>query len=80
MALRLVAALWYFWYKRGHLSEGRRWLEEALVRSDAPTPARAEALNGAGALARPGRLRAGAEVAGGEPGPATGARRQEGHG
>jgi tetratricopeptide (TPR) repeat protein len=52
MALRLVAALWYFWYKRGHLSEGRRWLEEALVRSDAPTPARAEALNGAGALAR----------------------------
>ena len=22
MALRLVAALWYFWYKRGHLSEG----------------------------------------------------------
>jgi predicted ATPase len=52
MALRLVAALWYFWYKRGHLNEGRRWLEEALATSDAPTPARAEALNGAGALAR----------------------------
>jgi tetratricopeptide (TPR) repeat protein len=52
MALRLVAALWYFWYKRGHLNEGRRWLEEALARSDTPTPAWAEALNGAGALAR----------------------------
>ena len=52
MALRLVAALWYFWYKRGHLGEGRRWLEEALAKSDSPTPARAEALNGAGALAR----------------------------
>ena len=52
MALRLVAALWCFWYKRGHLNEGRRWLEEALASSDAPTPARAEALNGACALAR----------------------------
>ena len=52
VALRLVATLWWFWYKRGHLTEGRRWLEEALERSAPPTPARAEALNGAGVLAR----------------------------
>jgi predicted ATPase/DNA-binding CsgD family transcriptional regulator len=52
MALRLVASLWWFWYKRGHLSEGRRWLEEALEKGASPAPARAEALNGAGVLAR----------------------------
>lgn len=52
MALRLVAQLWWFWYKRGHLGEGRRWLERALVRGASPKAARAEALNGAGVLAR----------------------------
>jgi tetratricopeptide (TPR) repeat protein len=52
VALRLVAELWWFWYKRGHLNEGRRWLEEALGRSTTPSAARAEALNGAGVLAR----------------------------
>ncbi len=52
MALRLVANLWWFWYKRGHLSEGRRWLEEVLEKGASPAPARAEALNGAGVLAR----------------------------
>ena len=52
MALQLVANLWWFWYKRGHLSEGRRWLEEALEQIASPAPARAEALNGAGVLAR----------------------------
>ena len=56
VALRMVAELWWFWYKRGHLNEGRRWLEEALGKSvsptGAPTPARAEALNGAGVMAR----------------------------
>jgi predicted ATPase/DNA-binding CsgD family transcriptional regulator len=51
-ALRLVANLWWFWYKRGYLSEGRRWLEEALEKGASPTSARAEALNGAGVLAR----------------------------
>jgi tetratricopeptide (TPR) repeat protein len=30
-ALRLAAALWRFWYTRGYLSEGRRWLDQALA-------------------------------------------------
>jgi predicted ATPase/DNA-binding CsgD family transcriptional regulator len=51
-ALRLAAKLWWFWYKRGHLSEGRRWLEEVLENNVSPTSERAEALNGAGVLAR----------------------------
>jgi predicted ATPase/DNA-binding XRE family transcriptional regulator len=51
--LRLAAALWPFWYFRGYASEGRGWLEDALARTIAsePTPARALALCGAGALA-----------------------------
>ena len=28
--LRLVGALWHFWFLHGQWSEGRRWLEEAL--------------------------------------------------
>jgi predicted ATPase/class 3 adenylate cyclase len=31
IALRLGAALWRFWYGRGHIEEGRRWLETALA-------------------------------------------------
>ena len=51
-AVRLVGALWRFWYARGYLSEGRRWLELALDRGDAaPAPLRARALDGAGVLA-----------------------------
>jgi DNA-binding CsgD family transcriptional regulator/Tfp pilus assembly protein PilF len=50
--LRLAAKLWWFWYKRGNLSEGRWWLEEALGKSTAPISVRAEVLNGAGVLAR----------------------------
>jgi predicted ATPase len=30
-ALRLAGALWRFWYTRGYLSEGRRWLAQALA-------------------------------------------------
>jgi predicted ATPase/DNA-binding XRE family transcriptional regulator len=34
-ALRPAAALWPFWQQRGHLSEGRGWLREALAHSAA---------------------------------------------
>ncbi len=30
-ALLIASSLWRFWYARGHLSEGRRWLQEALM-------------------------------------------------
>jgi predicted ATPase/DNA-binding CsgD family transcriptional regulator len=52
LGVRLAAALWPFWFARGYLSEGRRWLESAITRSaHAPTLARAKALNGAGSIA-----------------------------
>jgi predicted ATPase/transcriptional regulator with XRE-family HTH domain len=52
-ALRLAAALWPFWQQRGHLSEGRSWLREALHHpAAAVTPAvRVGALAGAARLA-----------------------------
>lgn len=52
IAARLAAALWWFWLRRGHVSEGRRWLEAVLTeRYSLPVPLRARALNGAGRLA-----------------------------
>ncbi|MCL5274791.1 MAG: tetratricopeptide repeat protein [Chloroflexi bacterium] len=49
---RAVGSLWPFWYRRGHLKDGRRWLEKALAISDAlPASVRAKVLNGAGAMA-----------------------------
>jgi predicted ATPase/DNA-binding CsgD family transcriptional regulator len=54
---RLAGALWLFWWLRGHLDEGRRWLDRVLAlpsRTDA-TPSersgRARARLGAGNLA-----------------------------
>ena len=45
LALRMGAALGEFWYLRGYLGEGRRWLEEALAKSSpAPRAERARAL------------------------------------
>ena len=50
--LRLVGAVWWFWYLHGHLLEGRRRMEGALDANDGPpTGARAKALNGAAVLA-----------------------------
>jgi predicted ATPase/DNA-binding CsgD family transcriptional regulator len=33
LALRLAAALWWYWWVRGHISEGRAWLEGLLVQT-----------------------------------------------
>jgi tetratricopeptide (TPR) repeat protein len=57
--LRLGGALWWFWWERGYLSEGRSWLDKALATVDSGseppnqfnTVIRARALNGAGVLA-----------------------------
>ncbi len=52
LGLRLAVALERFWWARGHLSEGRRWLDRGLAGSGAsPAFARAQALNEAGWLA-----------------------------
>jgi predicted ATPase/DNA-binding CsgD family transcriptional regulator/transcriptional regulator with XRE-family HTH domain len=53
LALRLCAALWWFWRLHGYWSEGRGWLAAALELSPSavPTMARARALCAAGDLA-----------------------------
>jgi non-specific serine/threonine protein kinase len=46
-ALALAAAIWWFWMKRGHLSEGRQWLERALAgAADAAPRLRIKAMTG----------------------------------
>jgi predicted ATPase len=37
-ALRMSGALWRFWYTRGYLSEGRRWLDQALAMVESGLP------------------------------------------
>ena len=50
-ALRMSGAAVQFWMMRGHISEGRKWLEVALAQSDAVSPVvRAKALHGAAVL------------------------------
>ena len=50
-AVRLAAALGYFWEAHGYMAEGRRWLEGALARaSDVNPHVRARALSRLGAL------------------------------
>lgn len=49
--LRLVAVLLYFWYWKGHVTEGRRWFRDILAASsEAPTLSRAGALAAASTL------------------------------
>jgi predicted ATPase len=51
-ALRLTSALRQFWEVRGYVSEGRRWLNQALARSNVEPPTlRIQALQAAGQLA-----------------------------
>jgi DNA-binding CsgD family transcriptional regulator len=51
--LRLAAALGDFWWHRGYLREGLRWLESALAASSGqPSPSRAAAAYHAGEAAR----------------------------
>ena len=56
--LKLAGAMWLYWYLRGHWTEGRMWLTDALQgvpaeQSTAPVwaPLRTKALNAIGALA-----------------------------
>jgi predicted ATPase/class 3 adenylate cyclase/Tfp pilus assembly protein PilF len=53
LALRVGAALRWFWYMKGYYGEGRRWLEAALGKDwgAAAAEARARALEGVGWLA-----------------------------
>jgi tetratricopeptide (TPR) repeat protein len=52
LELRLVAALERFWVVRGHLREGRAWLDAAVHRdTDQPPELRARALAGAASIA-----------------------------
>ena len=51
-AFRLGSALWWFWWLRGNVREGRRFLEQMLAfRENVSAPIRARVLNAAGALA-----------------------------
>jgi predicted ATPase/class 3 adenylate cyclase len=61
-ALRIASGLWRFWEIRGHLAEGRSWLETAIAMTDGDTSeTRARALTGAGIIASAqGDLRAAA--------------------
>ncbi|MCG8349865.1 MAG: tetratricopeptide repeat protein [Chloroflexales bacterium] len=53
IAARLASALWQFWYIRGYMSEGQRWLKTILMHQDSLTATlRAHILLGAGVLAQ----------------------------
>ena len=55
LLLRAAAALWRFWFIRGHLTEGRMWLKRALERRPAqPSAWLSRALLGATTLAAAG--------------------------
>jgi predicted ATPase/DNA-binding SARP family transcriptional activator len=52
VAVRLAATLVPFWYRHGHIKEGRGWLERAVeVSGSQPAALRARALQGAGVFA-----------------------------
>jgi predicted ATPase/DNA-binding SARP family transcriptional activator len=51
LALRLAAATGWFWFVRGHWTDGRRWLTEALALATGGSAVRGKALMSAGILA-----------------------------
>ena len=58
-AIRIAGAMWRFWYSRGHLAEGDRWLDRALAAAGATEPGDAtqarylaRALSGRGATSQ----------------------------
>ncbi len=52
-ALEIASPLWWYWWTRGLMSEGRGWLRRALAATDpAPTRLRGSALRAAAALTR----------------------------
>jgi DNA-binding CsgD family transcriptional regulator len=52
IALRMTGSLFWYWYLRGHFSEGRHWLETALAASPGePSPLLARVLCSASVLA-----------------------------
>ncbi len=49
LGLRLSSVFWRFWIARGYLSEGLKWLEQALAQGGStPAPVRVKALEGLG--------------------------------
>ena len=51
LGVRLAAALTEFWFIRGYLSEGQRWLEDMIAAAPAADSTKAKALIGAALLA-----------------------------
>ncbi|HEX3327571.1 MAG TPA: adenylate/guanylate cyclase domain-containing protein [Actinomycetota bacterium] len=51
LGLRLVCALWQFWFRHGLLAEAQRWMPLALTLNPEPTSIRAKALAGAAVMA-----------------------------
>lgn len=52
LAQRFGAALWRFWWVRGHVLEGKRWFDQILELGDeGPTLERGTSIYGAGAMA-----------------------------
>jgi tetratricopeptide (TPR) repeat protein len=49
--LRLLDAIWRYWWVRGELAQGRGWIDDALRHEDADPTLRVRALKGAAGLA-----------------------------